>query len=211
MKERRFSRRGGVEVRAAGEGQTSRLAGYAAVFGEISEDLGGFREIIEPGAFRACLAGGPDVRALFNHDPNRILGRTVAGTLTLAEDERGLRYEITTPDVAWARDLLVSIARGDISQSSFGFIVAEDQWGTQDGQPLRRIKAVGELFDVSPVTFPAYPGTEATARSVLEAAQPRIFPAPATGAGSGAPSRSMRRNRLLMREIMHRTGIGGEI
>jgi uncharacterized protein len=134
-----------------------RIAGHAALFDSVSEDLGGFRERIRPGAFAASLVAD-DVRALFNHDPNVILGRNRAGTLRLTEDERGLGIEIDPPDTQAARDLMVSIARGDVSQMSFGFSVGPggQTWEKNDQGVLRTLTAV-RLFDVSPVVFPAYP------------------------------------------------------
>lgn len=139
------------------------ISGYAAVFGQESEDLGGFTEVIEPGAFSEAV--NDDVRALFNHDSNLILGRNRSGTLALSEDDLGLRYEIEPPSTQYAEDLLVSLRRGDVDQSSFGFLVVDEAWETKDGAPLRRVKKV-KLFDVSPVTFPAYPQTSAEARGM---------------------------------------------
>ena len=155
------------EVRAITneQGQTL-ITGYASVFNSVSEDLGGFREYIAPGAFTDVLAdiSNLDCRGLFNHDPNYVLGRTVAGTLTLSQDDKGLMYTITPPDTQFAKDLLVSINRGDITGSSFGFTLIPDEddiWTTDtNGNPVRTITRVRDLFDVSPVTFPAYPGTD---------------------------------------------------
>lgn len=152
------------QVRAIEREGRPIISGYAAVFGQVSEALGGFREVIEPGAFSEAILND-DVRALFNHDPNVVLGRTPK-TLRLREDENGLYYEIDPPDTQAARDLLVSLRRGDISQSSFGFTVTSQQWdGSNQDYVVRRIKSV-RLFDVSPVTFPAYPTTSAEARAM---------------------------------------------
>lgn len=162
------------EVRAKGEKEPTVITGYAAVFDEPTVILmrngkGGYTEVVEeiaPGAFDDVMED--DVRALFNHDPNFILGRNTAGTLRLFVDERGLGYEIEVPDTATGTGLLKSITRGDVSQSSFGFSVAEDgdEWSTtKAGAEKRRITRMAQLFDVSPVTYPAYTTTEATARS----------------------------------------------
>lgn len=152
------------QVRAIEREGRPIISGYAAVFGQVSEDLGGFREVIETGAFSEAILND-DVRALFNHDPNVVLGRTPK-TLRLSEDENGLYYEIDPPDTQAARDLLVSLRRGDISQSSFGFTVTSQQWdGASQDYVVRRVKGV-RLFDVSPVTFPAYPTTSAEARAM---------------------------------------------
>lgn len=160
-----------VEART-GDGEPPRLSGYAAVFGDVTEIAGLFTERIAPGAF-ADAVKRDDVRALFNHDANYVLGRTTAGTLRLIEDERGLRYEADPPDTQWARDLMVSVQRGDVSQSSFAFEVTDEEWDyTNRAMPLRTIKQV-RLYDVSPVTYPAYASTSVSARSVEQAkAQP---------------------------------------
>lgn len=143
-----------------------RLEGYAAVFGQMSEDLGGFRESIVSGAFAATIAAD-DVRGLWNHDPNFVLGRNRAKTLELSEDSTGLLYRITPPDTQWARDLMVSISRGDVNQSSFGFQTIKDEWqGSENGRTRSLIEV--KLFDVSPVTFPAYPQTAVGVRSLVE-------------------------------------------
>jgi uncharacterized protein len=153
-----------VEVRVAkDEDGTRRIVGHAALFDSLSEDLGGFREKIAPGAFADAV--GDDVRALWNHDPNHVLGRTRSGTLRLSEDEHGLAIEVDPPDTQMARDLVVLMERGDVSQMSFGFRTIEDSWEKVDGQNVRTLKRVS-LFDVSPVTFPAYPDTDVAVRSL---------------------------------------------
>jgi len=147
-----------------------QLVGYAAIFGQRTTIAGMFHEQIDPGAFRDAV-GEDDVRALFNHDPNFLLGRSAAGTLRLSEDATGLRYEIDMPDTQVGRDVLTSVKRGDIRGSSFAFDVVGDVWTnpTRSGElPVRTITKA-RLFDVSPVTFPAYEQTSVSARSQAEA------------------------------------------
>lgn len=152
------------------DGGLKKIVGYAAVFDSMSEDLGGFREKIKKGAFKEALKKS-DARALFNHDRNYVLGRQSSGTLGLKEDKKGLYVEINPPDTQFARDLMVSIGRGDINQQSFGFSVSKDSWEDleQDKTPIRTLVEIGELFDVSPVTFPAYPETQVALRSLDDA------------------------------------------
>jgi HK97 family phage prohead protease len=142
-----------------------KMTGHAAVFNEVAEIGGWFREQIEPGAFKTSIKKD-DVRALFNHDENYVLGRNISGTLKMKEDDRGLKVDILPPDTQYARDLAVSIERGDINQMSFAFQVLEEEWirGEKKELDLRKIKKV-RLFDVSPVTFPAYDGTDIALRS----------------------------------------------
>lgn len=145
------------------------IEGYASVFDSWSEELGGnspFREKVVKGAFEETIQID-DIRALFNHDPNYVLGRNKAGTLTLEEDEKGLKVRIVPPDTTWAKDLLVSIKRGDITQMSFGFTVILDRWSYEDNIDVRELLKV-KLFDVSPVTFPAYSQTECGIRSMFD-------------------------------------------
>jgi HK97 family phage prohead protease len=152
-----------------------RVVGYAATFNSDSEVLwGSFVEQIDPRAFDE--ADMSDVRALFNHDDNKILART-PGTLALEIDATGLRYEFDMPDTSYGNDLLISMERGDISQSSFGFTVIDEEWIDRSADkllPMRRILRVGRLFDVSPVTYPAYPETTSEVRSRFGGTIPEI-------------------------------------
>lgn len=158
------------ELRAiASEGGGQKIAGHAAKFDVLSEDLGGFRERIAPGAFAKSIQSA-DVRALWNHDANIVLGRNKSGTLRLSEDSAGLYYEVDAPDTQLIRDMVLApIARGDVNQCSFGFYTLSDKWAKVDGDWVRTLLEV-ELFDVSPVTYPAYPATDVAVRS-LQAAQ----------------------------------------
>lgn len=143
------------------------IRGHAAVFNALSEDLGGFREKIAPGAFSRAI-GEDDVRALINHDPNLVLGRNRAGTLTLAEDARGLAISLAPPDTQYARDLMTCMERGDINQMSFGFEVHDggQDWEQKSDGPIVRTLTSVRLYDVSAVTFPAYPQTDVGLRSL---------------------------------------------
>jgi HK97 family phage prohead protease len=151
------------ELRASDAGKT--IAGYAAIFNEVADIGGSFREIIAPGAFKETMGG--DIRALVDHDSGRVIGRSTAGTLRLNEDDKGLNVEIDLPDTTDGRDLAVSLTRGDISGMSFGFRVTHDEWDETGDIPTRTIRAV-ELFEVSAVAFPAYDGTELALRSLNE-------------------------------------------
>lgn len=158
-----------LEVRKGdGDDNKRTIVGYAAVFDKLSEPMFGFREKIAKGAFAKTIKEA-DIRALFNHDPNHVLGRTKAGTLRLKEDSKGLKIEIDPPDTQIARDLMTSIERGDIDQMSFGFRVVKDEWDRKDDGSLIRTLLEVRLFDVSPVTFPAYPQTSVQVRDYLQA------------------------------------------
>lgn len=200
-----------IEIRAEGTAdQPSTLNGYAAVFGELSQVLYGmFREKIDRGAFAASLGG--DIRALWNHDTNFPLGRTKAGTLALAEDAHGLRVEINPPDTQAGRDALESIRRGDVDQMSFGFDVLEDTWDQDEsGMIIRTLRKV-QLYEVSPVVFPAYPQTSISARtsdpSVLGDMPtiPEQFRRTATPDADGQAQAllQIRRRRLAFLELNH--------
>lgn len=165
--ERRYVR--GIEVREAkpDSGSIGTLVGYAAVFNERSLDLGGFTEIVLPGAFKESLKRGDDVRALIGHDPRLIVGRRSAETLRIEEDAKGLRYEIDLPDTTAGRDVLESVKRRDLDGSSFGFGVLKDDWKRLDADVYVRELIEVDLFDVGPATYPAYTGTTAEAREVV--------------------------------------------
>jgi hypothetical protein len=158
--ERRFFK--AAELRASPSGG---LKGIAAPYNELSEDLGGFRERIIPGAFSRCLNEGADVRCLFNHDADMILGRTKSGTLRLSEHAQGLYFDCDLPDTQAGRDVRESVKRGDISQCSFGFTVRGQNW--LESGTIRELVDV-DLYDVSPVTFAAYPQTSVSARQQIE-------------------------------------------
>lgn len=143
------------------------MQGHAALFNTLSEDLGGFREQIAPGAFTNALKDC-DVRCLWNHDSNHVLGRSKSGTLRLMEDDQGLAMENDMPNTMCAQDLMESMSRGDVDQMSFGFRVLKDSWDQVGNGIIRTILEVSELFDVSPVTFPAYPDTSVAMRSLEE-------------------------------------------
>lgn len=158
-----------AEVRAAEDGSW-KGGGAAVVYNSRSENLGGFVEIIRAGALHDVLARDPDTRALFNHDSNQVLGRTRSGTLRLEDSETELDYEFDAPDTSYARDLRVLLERGDVSQSSFAFRVAPDgaEWDEDPdtGLLLRVVHRFSALYDVSPVTYPAYPAASSGLRSV---------------------------------------------
>lgn len=169
--ERRAFALEGVEVRAKRDDDGSiGMTGYAAMFGKRSVVMwdwfeGSFVEEIEPGAFTKTIQEA-DVRLLINHDPNLILARTRSSTLRLTEDDVGLKVDADMGATSYAEDLAVSMRRGDISQMSFAFRTIKDSWSeTEDGMPLRRLQEVA-LLDTSVVTYPAYPDTEASVRSL---------------------------------------------
>lgn len=148
----------GVELRAEVSGNT--LAGHAAVFSTYA-DMPGHYEAIAPGAFDDTLRRDSDVKAFWNHNPGMVLGSSKAKTLRLQVDERGLAFEVDLPDTSYAKDLRELVARSDVSAMSFGFLPGDDEWSTApDGRRLRTHTRVARLFEVSPVSLPAYEGTE---------------------------------------------------
>ena len=166
----------GLEVRERGdENQPPQIAGYAVVFdswSEIMVDGRGrpFRERIAPTAFDRALGANPDVRALWNHNSDFPLGRTRNSTLRIDKDGRGLRFELDLPRTGWGMDAAASIRRGDVSGMSFAFSARRDggdTWGKPgpDGVAERTLLDA-DLYELSPVTFPAYPATDVAVRSV---------------------------------------------
>lgn len=166
-----------AEVRAVpSEGETRKLAGYAALFDTLSVDLWGFREEIAPGAFAGSLQG--DIRALWQHDTTRPLARSKNGTLRLWEDQRGLAFEMAMPDTQLGRDAFADVASGLVDSMSFGFRVLPDgeQWRLMADQLVVRRLVRVELMEVSPVTWAAYPQTSVGARAAAAFGEPVIIP-----------------------------------
>lgn len=151
-------------------GTAGTIVGYAAVFNSVSTISDLFDEQIAPSAFDEALQREDDTRALLNHDPNFILGRTTAGTLRLSKTEHGLGYAIDLPSSFVGGHVAEAVRRGDINGSSFGFVVDDERWDDRrvksGGLPLRTILSV-KLLDVSPVAFPAYGATTVSARTSI--------------------------------------------
>lgn len=141
------------------DNETHVISGYAAVFNSPTTIGDWFTETISPGAFSRAISDKTDVRALFNHDWNNVLGRVKNGTLRLSEDERGLKFEVDLPNTSLGRDLAESLSRGDINQCSFGFIPTIEEWDYSVEPAKRTINEV-ELFEISVVSLPAYEDTE---------------------------------------------------
>lgn len=170
--ERRFVRNP-IEIRAAADGGSIGFTGHAAVFDSrtwIGPPKWGFWETIHRGAFTKTIAES-DVRMLFNHDPNFPLARNTItegpGSLRLSEDEIGLRDDADMIPTTYARDLELSLSSGVVSQQSFSFTPVKEEWRTDEitGEDERHLYEL-RLYDVSPVTFPAFADTDASLRSL---------------------------------------------
>lgn len=168
------------EWRDSGNGVDFTLRGHAAVFNSLSGDLGGFREIITPGAFRSALADSPDVKLLYGHNADTLLplARTKAGTMEVREDDHGLYVWARVAPTTFASDMRVAMERGDLDTMSFAFTMNDegDDWAVDaDGQVIRTIKPDGvrQLFEVSVVPFPAYEATSVAMRSEFDDAVKR--------------------------------------
>lgn len=159
-----------IEIRVATVGASDKkLTGYVVRWNSHSKVLWDeFVEMFAPGAFSEALASGQDVRALYEHDPRSLLGRTGSGTLTLTEDADGLRFDLTPPDTQLGRDVLALVERGDISGMSFGFRALKEQWVTTQ-QPYVRTVIAAELREITVTSMPAYAesGVEVARRSLL--------------------------------------------
>ncbi len=148
--------------------ESKQLQGYAVVFNKMSEDLGWMREMIAPDAVDRTLRDGLDVRALIDHDPSKILGRTKAGTLRLKKDAYGLQATIDPPKTQAAKDIMESVRRGDVTGMSFAFCCLAEAWDLSQDPPMRTVTDM-EMRDVSIVTYPAYPQTDIALRSLTDA------------------------------------------
>lgn len=184
-----------TEIRVKDTAEGPIIHGYGAVYNRDSQILPNergrpFIERIHPDAFKRVLASNPDVRALGNHDPNQLLGRTKSGTLKLEHDDNGLRYEIKPPKGAVGEHHLEVIKRGDMDGSSFSFSIDPDgeEWDHSGDVPVRTVKSIRDLFDVGPVTYPAYLDATAAARSL-----DRFRPEP----GPVLPSRTVAQRRRM--------------
>lgn len=167
-----------VELRADGDGRPV-LSGYGALFNVFSANLGGFVEEVAPGAFTETISRGNNIALLGNHDPSWLLATTGSETLTLTEDNLGLRYEapLNTADPD-AQRMAEKVRARLMPGSSFSFNVIDEEWSETDaGFPLRRLLKV-RLWDVGPVTFPAYPDTanEGVAVALRSLADARSVP-----------------------------------
>lgn len=153
-----------LEIRTNADGSRT-ISGYAVVFNSLSEDLGGFREKIAPGAFTNSLRDNPDVMCLYGHDSNQILGRVSSGSLSVKQDDTGLKFTCKLPDTSTARDLISLMERGDLSSMSFGFACVDDKWSDVAGQLIREVREA-LLFEISVVGQPAYAESSVSLRSL---------------------------------------------
>lgn len=192
------------------EGAAPKIIGTPAVYNQPSEDLGGFTEVIEPGFFELVLGG--DIRSLWNHNTDYPLGRTTNDTLRLMDGLDGLHVEIEPPATSWGRDAVESVRRGDVDGMSFMFTVKKDgdRWESENGKTRRTLLRGGceRLYEVSPVTFPAYPQTTAAVRKQFEEIQREqhdASQADAAGGGQEAAGKDARRKTAHRLELAKRS------
>lgn len=155
-----------IEIREAGDsGGLGVLMGIAARYDTLSQDLGGFREKIAPGAFARTLERDDEVMAFVDHDSRARIGRRSAGSLRLSDSAEGLRFEIDVPDTTTGRDLLAEVRAGLIGGMSFGFVAVRDEIDSGD-EPVTRTLIEVDLLEISAVGEPAYPDTTIAQRSI---------------------------------------------
>ena len=177
--ERRFvSRESAVQIETREDGEGERIVGLASVFYDGTPDtefhlFDNLYERISPSAFDKVIAEKFDTRALFNHNPDHVLGRRSAGSLTLEKRPEGLGYEIEPKDTQRYRDTLEDVRSGDVTGSSFSFTVEKEAFESDGDRDIRTIESVAELFDVGPVTFPAYEASTAGVRAAGDLAEVR--------------------------------------
>lgn len=145
---------------------SGKLHGLAVAYGSQSQDLGGFVEIIEQGAFSQHLATNPDIRALYEHDGKELLGRTISGTLLINEDSQGVHVSIDPPSTRAGEDCKALVKRGDITGMSFGFVALDDRWD-HSTTPSTRYVTRAELREVTVTALPAYKASSVTLRSLI--------------------------------------------
>ncbi|KXG42871.1 HK97 family phage prohead protease [Tepidibacillus decaturensis] len=161
----------GIEVRAGEGDEPIKITGYFIEWEKLSNPIMGFfREKFAKGAFRNLVNG--DIRALWQHDVSKVLGRTTNKTLTIYEDDRGAKFELIPPETTWGKDAVESIRRGDVSEMSFMFKGFKDEWDEKadPDYPIRTVLEA-DLYEVSPVTFAAYPQTSVGVRSAQDVYQ----------------------------------------
>jgi len=165
-----------AETREGVDGKGKTLVGYAAVFNSRSEDLGGFTEIIAPGAFTKTLSENRKIKALAHHEWDQVLGAVSSNTLRLGTDDTGLSVEVDPPNTSYANDLVESITRGDIDGMSFAFEPIIDEWeyDREKDTFTRTLKEV-RLFEVSFVAYPAYSATTAGVRDLMGARAGELY------------------------------------
>jgi HK97 family phage prohead protease len=162
--ERRYLAIEKAEMRVKTTDNKRILEGYAAVF-DVWTNIGWFKEIIRKGSFSETIRND-DIRALWNHNPDFPFARNTSGTLKLSEDDHGLHYEFEIPNTTYGNDLIENVNNKTVTQNSFGFSILDEKWGKENGDEYREILKV-MLYDISPVTYSAYPQTSLNMRSIF--------------------------------------------
>jgi HK97 family phage prohead protease len=157
-----------ANLRVDTQGDRPVIRGTAVVFNSLSVDMGGWREIILPGAFTDTLADGHDIKALVEHDPKNILSRTGNGTLKLIQTDLGVEFETPLPNTSYANDLAENLRLENVYQCSFGFDYVDKQVRSDPAGPVVEVRSA-ILYEISMVTFPAYPASDVSMRSFVEA------------------------------------------